>query len=296
MPIYFRSEANITVPFEEIWPSPQENYSPAGFSSTRELKCVYSARHTLARQLLGLNSKTIGLVSVRLPHRHPSFLKAFAQSVDIKSFAKEAGSPGAPSTSAVATYDHAILCVRYAIPDGITFPNPDEDIKDITRTERLETSAQFITIPDEQLFFDNDQKIPAEGVNPGLLMVTQDWTVTLFNEPEVPQGLFDLINGVNDRPIKSRKLDKTFETETLLYNTPSYDRAIASDGSSNLTITFRLTYNPFGWNKFVRPGVFDQVVVDGVIKKLPKFVTLFDDAGNDFVLYAPKDFSKIIAP
>ncbi len=288
MPIYFQQPTVITIAFEELDGSPEERFTRNGFEATRRLKCAYADRITLAQQLRGNTAQTQALVVLTVGDRFADFPLAIVEDVSIKPF--EGLSTGSPVGSK-AVYQNAELTVTYRVPDGEESPSPDQNPADILVTENIEASAEFITIPKLDLFFDNQatQELEIDGAR---IIATLDWIYQLHQVPEIPPGTFDLIGSVNKDVMHSNKFNRNFEIETLLFNPPTTDPVVTSNGSKAWNITYRFTYKPFGWNKKVKPGEF---AVDAAGNKLPKFVDIFDKDGNIYKFYEPKNLKDIVS-
>ncbi len=292
MPTYASFNTVITVAFAEVDGSPTERITERGFEATRILTCKWSDRIKLAGELRGSFNQGINLVTRVIGHRYPDKLNAIAMDVSIKPFHK-LNKPQASGSTALNEYDEvngAELTVLYRIPDGLDEPSPDQDPQDIFITENLEPSAEFLTIPTEKLFFDTGAAEPIDA-SPAFILVAIDWVYTIHNLKKVPPGTFDLIGKSNKLAHESKKFERTFAPETLLFNPPSLDPRINTDGEQRYTITYRMTHRPVGWNKKLKPGEFEGTGDD----RFPKFVPIFTDDGKVYKIYQPKSFNGILS-
>ncbi len=284
MPAYSKQEANITVAFSEIDKSPQERFDDNGFVAVRQLKCAFSDRLLLARQLRGNVQVSANLVTVVVGQRYPHDPRAIAKDISIKPFF-EMTSTDSP-TPTVADYASAILNVVYRIPDGIEEPDPDvPNLAEILVTQNLEPSAEFLTIPKANLFYDAGKTRKVDEVSPGKVQVLIDWVYRIHTSPVIPEGTFDLIGTVNDRAMFSSKFDKSFAAETLLYNPPVLDPQVNSDGDTVYTIIYRFTHKPIGWNNVIDPEAVGTVTV----------IPIFGDDGEVFRIHELGDFRTVIS-
>ena len=287
MPTYAQFEANITIGFDELDGSPDERFTKNGFEVTSRLRCAWADRLTLAKQLRGNVQQSQNLVVRFIGRRWPDFPAAIVEDVSIKPF--EGLSPLSPVGNKTE-YQFAELTVNYRVPDGEESPSPDETVADTLVTENLRASAEFITIPKLDLFFDDTATKELE-IDGAKIIVTLDWVYKLHQLPEIPEGTFELIGSVNKNTMHSNKFNRNFEPETLLFNPPETDPVVTTNGDKAWNITYNFTYKPFGWNKKVKPGEFVEVAGE----KQPKFVDIFTKDGVIYKFYEPKKFEKIIS-
>ena len=104
----------ITVNFEELAGSPNEQYTDTGFTATRQIKCSWGGRHKLAKQL----KKGFGAA-------YPYNIAAHVTGVAIAPFHAEGLKESIDARKAV--YDDAMLTVTYKTPDGYSGVDSDDE-------------------------------------------------------------------------------------------------------------------------------------------------------------------------
>ena len=97
----------------------------------------------------------------------------------------------------------------------------------------------------------------------------------------LPAATLSLLGYVNQAAMRSPTLGLTFGIETLLYHIKPLIREITTEGVQAWTVTYVFSYNPTGWNKYVRAGEVDPA-------------TMYDAAGDEFKQYPPGDFNLIV--
>ena len=253
----------LTVSFEELSepsPSPlRESFSPeGGFEVERALKCDWDDRLDLARELLGHVQTVGGQTIYTQPHRYPDFETAIADSVSIAPFGRNVSATS--GSDPINDYESAVLGVHYAVPE-----NQDPTGQGLV-TESIEGAAEFITVPHEDLHWDNGTGALLKADEaPGQLIKMLEWVFVLHHVTNIPSEVFDLVGRCNSTAITSVVLGKEFGVETLLYNPPSLRREITTDGVGAWELTFRFTWRPGEWNKFPRAGksVMEHIYLSG---------------------------------
>lgn len=271
-----RIKNRITVDYEELTSenSPDEGASKDGPRATRMLKCTWANRWQLTRELVGTweyQARSDTLI-IREPHPYPANAEAKCVDVSIKGF----GKPVDTGVKGVAAYQHAILICEYEIPE-------EEDYA----SESLEPAAEFLTLPNRELFWDNAQAEPlSEDESPGVLYCTLNWVYVRHKMPYVPMAVLNLIGFTNNAAITSPTLRLTFAQDTLLFEPPSLSREISTvQGQYQMTKAWRMemrfAYRPTGWNRFPKRG-------EGLT-----FQPLFDSSGSPKLVYPQGDFSDL---
>jgi hypothetical protein len=278
----------ITIAFEELDGSPEETITDEGFAAVRTLKCAWADRRILAVELKGSALK-IGSNTVYIgAESYPGVPSMTVADVQIRPFHnKQTTTFDEANPTKLATYEHALLTVRYSTKSfdpssGI----PGEGGDDIFATERLEPTAELLNLDTTNLFWDASQteplglQTPMSKLVPGL-----DYIYERRRVPQVPPATFTLVGKVNSGALISNTLGITFAAETLLYNPPTLDREtiLLSDGSTSVTawnIVYRFTYDPEGWNTAYRNGFTAKQ-------------TVYDDSGSVFKKFSSGDFTQI---
>lgn len=249
------NEAELTVTHEQLEPSPNEVYGEDNsFNATRILKCAWSARHDLARQLRGYFSGDWPNHIVHLPHRYPDQPAAFVRSIS-RITGKGKTSAGIVDSN-VLNYSYAELAVNYGTSGQGEGQGQDGDDAPLAIiTESLEPAAEFITLSGETLAWDNPGGPPVEaGDEPSILVPGLDWIYTIHQITNLPAAFISLTNFVNQYSVVSSSLNYTFPAETLLYHGPSPRRIITTEGAEAWEVTLRFTVRFGGWNMWWRSG------------------------------------------
>lgn len=291
---FVQLETQLTVVHEEIDGSPvivdTEN---AGFSATRTLQCKWEERLLLVDQLRGAILRGPSLTTRIVPHRFPEFSDALCQE------ARAVRWGGMTSDVGVipVTYEAARVIVIYKVPDGINIPSPDARPEDVLVTESIEPSAEFITVPNEGLFWPSSpteiqEKLP-DDITVTKLLSKLDWVYTIHQEQDLPKQLLKLIGRVNEFEVSRQQINQTFPAESLLFASLHAERQVTTEGTQAWRLTFRFTFNPFetdsgiaapktGWNLFLRSG-----------NKVPR--PLIDKDGKQVKPYERADFKELIS-
>lgn len=267
----------VTVPFDIVAGSPrQERWDEDGaFSATRQLRCDWSQRHVLARQLAGYVSGAF-----TRPATYPGVPAAYVRSVAI-------GAEGELLRDGGNTedYEKAILTVEYATPRSAGTAGESASVVDddgVIIEESLEPSVELLTTSGQRLYWDADQQIPVDDVEaPGLPIRMQDWSISIKNVTEVPENLEDYIGACNSQQIRSRSLDnRVFPAETLLFLGAGQSRSWSADGPTGWNIAFKFQYRKTGWNRFFRSGNTDPQ-------------SLYNADGSIYKPATPVDFEQL---
>lgn len=280
----------ISISHEEFtegdYDSPQESWQDDGLHATRTLKCAWADRHTLAAELVGGPAIIGGNLVLYLPQPYPH---ATGFNCYVKSIGSVRGF-GQPDQSAAyiqgagtyLKYTYAILQVEYA-PLSYDVENSDE----IFITENVEGSAEFITLPYKNLYWDPPDTTSDPGTKvqdieaPGAVFRMMSWQYTLHKVAVIPDTIFSLMGLVNDASAKSPTYNQTFAAETLLWGMPSMRREISVTGVKMWEVTLNMTYKSTGWNKFSRAGVATPA-------------NIYTSDGSTFRPYTTGDFSGIL--
>lgn len=270
----------ISVSYSEIQGSPVEGQNRAGIkTATRTLECAWTDRWTLMNELLsedyeneaGTLMKNTGNTSKPLP----------------------AANTGATT---VSTYVKAIITANYSILSV----SLEEDEAGDEKSESIEPTAEFLSIDGVDLRWidntdDDDHKVNP-GDYPAKLFVGFDYIFTKTFQEFIPDSIQDLIGTVNAATVRptSEGMDTlNFPAETLLFQPPTIQRTINTEGELTWTVNYRFTYKPNkdkggtqrGWNYFFRSeqgaggqGDFEKMYIKG---------------GNQYIPYATGDFTRV---
>lgn len=298
----------MAVVFQEQHGSPSEGLTHDGdFTATRRLVCAWAERLVLIQELVGgayaedwANSTlyTVGDLKrdILVPsswiclvgHTSAAGPTTFAQdrtanptywlSVGSGAIALTVGATPFKAeqkgSDDVAAYEKALITVEYGPPKGGA---PPEDVEGVLMSESLEPTAEFLTEDYTQFQWGSGATgIPLkENEAPGRLMRGLDYVVTLHQVTTLPASTLSHVGFVNSVAISPKTVGLTgltFAIETLLYQPPTIQRVITTEGAKKWTVTKRYTYKPNwdganarGWNWFWRAetGIYEQLYLKG---------------------------------
>lgn len=272
----------ITISYEELEDSPHsETFSRSGFSAVRELKCVWTDRITLAKELAGGRLATQTISGVYFTYivpgqEYPHYVLAKVDRVTIKPFDADM----TDSTQDEAAYKHAQLTVYYQTPNYSDPNNPE-----LVSTERVEPSAQVLNLDGAGLFWDTGASVPlAADEAPGLILRMEDWIYTKYNEGAIDPTIFDKVGYVNSDAVISKTYGRTFAAGTLMFIGPEPSEERTSDGQRKFTTSYRFSFNPWGWNRLPRR------MASGAIQ----FQNAYNSGGTAIVFYPATNLSGIL--
>lgn len=234
----------ITIPYEEVG-EPEKIWTPDTRRGKRTLKCAWGSKETLEAELRGGVTLYGNQMTYTKPAPYPGDANIFPSEIRSRPFgAKIVG------TAEIAVYEFALLDIMYERPPyGVNEANPNE----VLISESLEASAEYITLPNRQLYWDTAGEDPLNSSEaPGLLIHTVDWVYTIHYMPYIFEEYLSYVGAVNLSALYSTTLGITFPAQTLLYNPPTMNRQITTDGVSCWELTCRFTYRYNGWNNLPR--------------------------------------------
>jgi len=232
--------------------SPQEEWDANGFRATVELIVPWATRYATAFQFKGGLS---GTARVR-PMRYTPFPLAVCTSVRM--------APG--FTIGGISYAGVVVDPVQYLTAGcrmtVTFETVDWEgghrlltDKTLNVSESLDGSADFITLPLKEVYWDMAAKNPLKAIEaPARCERLTIWTLNLLNVDTLPVNLFDNAGLVNSDVLTSAKYGRTFAAETLLWLAPTVRDAASAENTRGFNVTLPLSHNAEGWNKFWKPG------------------------------------------
>lgn len=245
---------------------PVESFSQNGFTATRFLKCAWADRLTLADQLQTAYQVAQSGRVYRIGDLYPHKSGVYVRSV---SSIRPAGKSSTGANAKTAAWSDAMLTVEYE--ERQFNPNASADSSDsssdpafVIATETFETSAEFLTLPNQTLYWDNAQAEPLKDLEvPTRIIGMGDWAYEFDAESELDQDLADNTGYCNSGALTAPTLGLNFAAETLLYRGLRVRREIVLGSNTVRRVSLRFTYRPSGWNKFFRSGEQTaQVVYD----------------------------------
>jgi len=155
-------------------------------------------------------------------------------------------------------------------------------------SERIEGTAEFITVPNGNLFWDSThtQRLNTSQ-RPGQIIRMKNWILTFRQIPTAPNvNVFDNMGKCNSEPLTSEKYGITFAAETLLWGEPNLSENAPTEGVSSFDLDIPLTHKPHGWNKFFGKPNIALVTASNVYS---------DESGaTPAVLHPPVAFSNVL--
>jgi hypothetical protein len=285
---------NVTIAFNERQDSPKEAMTDEGFVAVMTVDCAWADRVKLARQLMG-GAKLQGSSMIREdPARWPYYLDAWCQDVQIKN---EDGEKIIVSPEyGTATYTRAILEATFKRLKWRVCTLSGGGSATEYISESIEPSAEFVTMPNQKLFWDalgNEELSENEG--PGFLVRGMEWTLTRHRLITVPTSIMSLVGRVNSDACKVQTLKglrdvgaPEFAAETLLYNPPRITETNLPDGTRCYDVEMRFTWRPGGWNKFRKAGTATAGVWEPQV--------IYTAGGGEMRLYKAEAFMNTLIP
>ncbi len=229
---------SVTVTYEEMQGSPQEQNSKTGGTATRQLICAWGDRWTLMQEIIDEAYENLD----------PSSLIAI-NATSTPMLGANTGS------GTVATYEKAIVSVEY------TTPKFEEDEGGDEKTESIEPYAEFLTVGSRNLRWTDTNGSPlVKDETPGILMQGLVYVFRKNFQTDLPDSVRELIGKVNVAAITPTSTGMegfVFEAETLLFQPPSIVRTFDSDNNLTWDVEYRFMYKPNwdgttarGWNYF----------------------------------------------
>ncbi len=256
----------LTTECYELDGSPQESYNEGSFKGTIRLRCAWANRYALAGEIANYTLWPLA-----------AGLAARSRSMSILPFSQVQGA----TVNLSADYEQAVLTVDYVFDKD----TPQESGGELF-AESLEPTAQNLTQDWQSFKWKNGPQIEP-GEAPSKLFKGLDYVLTKYNLAAVPAAALTLVGCCNAAQVVSATLGLTFPAQTLLFNPPSLQRKVSAGSSPSLkwTATYRMSYNPGGWNTFWNARKAGGPGWDTLQVKLP--------AGGyvDYVQYPPAAFS-----
>lgn len=243
------------VSFEELTGSPTVRISSGSFAGTRKFKIAWGDSVDFAVELLGGYRNIGGSFVTTGPAIFPGFNQAICRDAQFDPFPDDAISTPSSALLSVSTNQppYAIVTATYAIeannngkqkrPDQPSVPNGT------FLTYNGNFGAEYLTIPGRTFVWYIDGEPVAPDVNPGILIPTEDFTLTW---ERVPYQLapWAAIEAARGRINSSTFMNKAVGTVLFLGCQTSYEHQFGSDVLVRLVYSFKVKTN--GWNYFYR--------------------------------------------
>jgi|GEM_PF-6481067 len=284
----------ITINFSETNESPtNEQINRDGtFSATRQFRCAYHDRITLAQLLLGTHEQSNG------PDEYPSYADAIATSVTFDHTNLITDSDGNNEN----VFQDAIVNVTYATRNRSSQRSSQGggariDTEDgVNVVEQFSPTAEYITVTNTNLFWDRGgtEKIPNISL-PGLLQRIMSWTVTMQNVPKGGARLKanNFMGSVNKGDISSFVFGAPFKEEAVLFLGAQFNQVYNPGAAEKLDIVYSFMIRAHSWNHFPRPQADHNPGDDGNLKPQPIFIKPVGSSStnlNQYKQYPAIDF------
>ena len=177
----------------------------------------------------------------------------------------------------VLAWDRVLLDVSYEVIDTEwdvdSGDNLTGDTKEIA-TENISAAIEFSKLDPKKFRWSSSGKPVTDDEAPGVQKRQVTLERTVKGVSSFPSALLNDMGKVNQHQYVSATLGKTFGPETLLLGVPTISRSISVFSSGLVSITGNpegwtygssFTYNPDGWNKFLRQdtGQYERLKLKG---------------------------------
>lgn len=169
-------------------------------------------------------------------------------------------------------YEHAIIIVDYS---------NSQDVELVT--ENIVSESEFVSDDYRKYRWQTDNLPLVEAEAPGVLLEKLAIQRTIRNVAlPIHTEFFENIGTVNLLPYFSPYLQRTFPSETLLYGDPVLQREYLVNGEVRADLTYKLRYQPEGWNKVFRGGTKQRW--DRIVEEYGAVVDLYEPKEWDFIV------------
>lgn len=253
----------MAVAFEELDNSPEIRFADGRLVATRRLKIDWADRFDFLIELYGGYRFVGGQFVFTPPAPFPAVPQAFVTDVEVAPFPPDRPDGSAVQTLAGGTnaYPFAVVTATYRIQ----FDDNNQSRDDLPQvpegtflTYRGDLGSEYTSIPGRVWNWKvaGDPKLPAD-VNPGLLVPTEDFTLTWHRVPRPPwDAIRDLRGTLNDATF----LNHAAGTVLFLGARTERDFQLQDTGLWRLEYQFKVREVPstaspavrYGWNRFYR--------------------------------------------
>ena len=225
----------VSVNHYEMTNWPKEGYRlGGGFIAERRLKCAWTDRDTLAREILG-ETYPYNSIGAMAMEAYPEPIKGEALAVG--------------ASADMSSYAEAVVVVKYSTQGA------SEVVSGNLISEWLETSIDFKTLDHRGLQWGvgggAEALFPAEA--PGRIEPTIDYVLLYHELSAVPSSVVTHTGLVNASAVTAYLMGLTFAPETLLYLGAQVGRSITTAGSTGFSVKHRFRFkgnDGHGWNWF----------------------------------------------
>ncbi len=285
----------MAVPFEELEGSPTVALADGKLSATRRFKIAWSERFAFLRELYGGYRVVGATFTYTPPQPFPGAPQLIALSIEIQPFPPDRPDGAGVTTLSSATnaFEFALVTAVYAIPEhGNDSRKQRSDLPNVPLGTYLHYSsdigAEYVVVPGRFWTWGDGLPVPVpEDVNPGILVPTEDFTLTWSRVPLPPwTAMRDLRGKINSATF----LGHAVGTVMFLGVRTARDFQIEDTGLWRLEYHFKVNAKEstktanlkLGWNFFWRKE-------DAAGEH---WIDIEDDATGD-APYAAGDFSAL---
>jgi hypothetical protein len=247
--------------------TPSASFSEDGFRAMRTVRCLWSNRRAVVEAFLGGAKNVGGVAQIQRPwgFQPNSTDWPFAIAVDAEIVPQTGPTSATVVAGGVAgAPDYAIIRIYFEYRDYDHGQGPDES--DLFISERIESAAEFLTLPTAGLSWDaaGSQPLNKADEAPGKIVRGGVWQIKHHWLTEIPSTIHTWQGKSNADDRYSPRYRRTFAAETLHVAEPIPERVMTPTGREAWNLTLQLAINNSGWNKFHRAGMVDpQTIYEG---------------------------------
>ncbi len=252
----------MAIVFAEMPGSPTETWDSEGqFTATMKLIVDWDNRYELMARFVNFETPYPHLTE-QFGHRQHGVLCRSVSASPMQA-AKLTGRTFTNLADRRAAYEKAIVTVKFGtLRSGegeriVTTANDPRGRGDII-SESIEYNIEMFRLDPTLFRWASDNTPLTQDEAPSKQIVGFDYVFRRHNSLKINPLAKDLPGYVNDAPIKGMTpllRGFIFDTETLLYIKPSFNRSVASDGHQQIDQVFRFAYRSAGWNRFWRGDI-----------------------------------------
>jgi hypothetical protein len=279
----------ITTSFVEVaeGETPQESFGDR-IEATRILRCAWGNRWQFAQELMPsvVPGSNLYNITLTLPHRYPyrTDLGLFCDSVMISPWVGNpaAGSPGPNlDNGPKLAWEWAYLHAHYQTLQGDT-------ANAILWQEQMRPCAEFITLPYNELYWDDAQDDPIDPSSaPAFILRKIEWTVTRRFAPlNFPPQVLSYQGKINSTQVRSGIYPGLiFAPFTLLYNGVEVEQDRFSNGLPAVKLIMHFTGMNQDWDTFPHHRNLTSEVMS--------FDPMYKSNGDAFFPFDDVDFENL---
>mgnify|MGYP007059386626 CR=1 FL=1 len=267
----------MSVTFAELAGSPRGQLADGDFVGQRRFLIAWADWPAFLVEIYGGPQVVGASVAMGTPATFPGVPQAIATDV---SFAPLDGDdPVKPgeitlTNGSAATYDNAVVRVTYRIPFAGTGHPDRDDLPGVPEGTYLsysgEVGAEYVSVPGRSWEWTSDDERLEGDIHPGLLLPTEDFTLTWHRVALAPwDAIRDAAGKLNSGTLLN------YAAEQVLFVGARRRRRFQLQDVSLWTLDYQFRARRETWNKFYRPGTGWAEIDDGSGNR-PFATTSFD--------------------